>query len=124
MKKMIVQLAVVASVALFALNNQAQAASLHISFGLGKDKVCCVHQPPRHQLRKHHKHQAHRHDMRMVLGAVIAVFSTNLKRTLACSSLSQIGFITVGVSMIALLGEENALAAHGTMVTVPSANRV
>lgn len=52
----------------------------------------------------------------MVLGAAIAVFSTNLKRTLACSSLSQIGFITVGVSMICLLGEENALAANGTVL--------
>ncbi len=52
----------------------------------------------------------------MVLGAVIAVFSTNLKRTLACSSLSQIGFITVGVSMLCLLGEENALAANGTVL--------
>ena len=52
----------------------------------------------------------------MVLGAVLAVFSTNLKRTLACSSLSQIGFITVGVSMISLLGEENALAANGTVL--------
>lgn len=52
----------------------------------------------------------------MVLGAAIAVFSTNLKRTLACSSLSQIGFITVGVSMICLLGEENALASNGTVL--------
>ena len=52
----------------------------------------------------------------MVLGAVIAVFSNNLKRTLACSSLSQIGFILVGVSMITLLGEENALAANGTFL--------
>ena len=52
----------------------------------------------------------------MVLGAVLAVFSTNLKRTLACSSLSQIGFITVGVSMITLLGEHNALAANGTVL--------
>lgn len=52
----------------------------------------------------------------MVLGAVIAVFSNNLKRTLACSSLSQIGFILVGVSMITLLGEENALAANGTLL--------
>ncbi|MBO5270701.1 MAG: sodium:proton antiporter [Clostridia bacterium] len=50
----------------------------------------------------------------MFLGALLAVFSINLKRTLACSSLSQIGFILVGVSMISLLGEENALAAHGT----------
>ena len=52
----------------------------------------------------------------MVLGAVIAVFSNNLKRTLACSSLSQIGFILVGVSMITLLGEENSLAANGTFL--------
>ncbi len=52
----------------------------------------------------------------MVLGAVIAVFSTNLKRTLACSSLSQIGFITVGVSMITLLREHNGLAASGTVL--------
>lgn len=52
----------------------------------------------------------------MVLGAIIAVFSNNLKRTLACSSLSQIGFILVGVSMITLLGEENALAANGTFL--------
>ena len=52
----------------------------------------------------------------MVLGAVLAVFSVNLKRTLACSSLSQIGFITVGVSMICLLGEHNSLAANGTVL--------
>lgn len=52
----------------------------------------------------------------MVLGAVIAVFSNNLKRTLACSSLSQIGFILVGVSMSNLLSEENALAANGTFL--------
>ena len=52
----------------------------------------------------------------MVLGAVLAVFSVNLKRTLACSSLSQIGFILTGVSMITLLGEENALAANGTFL--------
>lgn len=52
----------------------------------------------------------------MFLGALLAVFSVNLKRTLACSSLSQIGFITVGVSMICLLGEHNSLAANGTIL--------
>lgn len=52
----------------------------------------------------------------MVLGAVLAVFSNNLKYILACSSLSQIGFILVGVSMLCLLGEENALAANGTVL--------
>ena len=50
----------------------------------------------------------------MLLGAVIAVFSIDLKRTLACSSMSQIGFILVGVGMQGLLGEENALAVWGT----------
>ena len=52
----------------------------------------------------------------MVLGAVLAVFSINLKRTLACSSMSQIGFILVGIGMMGLLGEENALAARGALL--------
>lgn len=49
----------------------------------------------------------------MLTGAVLGVFSTNLKRTLACSSMSQIGFILTGVAMSELLGEENAGAIHG-----------
>lgn len=49
-------------------------------------------------------------------GALLAVFSVDLKRTLACSSMSQIGFILVGVGMQGLLGEENALAVHGTLL--------
>lgn len=40
----------------------------------------------------------------MVLGAVLAVCSIDLKRTLACSSISQIGFILVGTAMVCLLG--------------------
>ncbi|MCD8223143.1 MAG: sodium:proton antiporter [Clostridiales bacterium] len=52
----------------------------------------------------------------MVIGALLAVFSIDLKRTLACSSMSQIGFILIGVGMQCLLGEENALAVHGTML--------
>ncbi|MDO4492559.1 MAG: complex I subunit 5 family protein [Clostridia bacterium] len=52
----------------------------------------------------------------MVLGAVLALFSIDLKRTLACSSMSQIGFILVGIGMMGLLGEENALAARGTLL--------
>lgn len=50
----------------------------------------------------------------MVFGAVLAVFSIDLKRTLACSSMSQIGFILVGVGMQGLLGQHNALAVWGT----------
>ncbi len=51
----------------------------------------------------------------MLLGAVLAIFSLNLKRTLACSSLSQIGFILVGAGLCNLLGEENGLALYGTV---------
>lgn len=49
-------------------------------------------------------------------GAFLAVFSIDLKRTLACSSMSQIGFILVGVGMQGLLGQENLRAVHGTLL--------
>lgn len=49
-------------------------------------------------------------------GALLAVFSIDLKRTLACSSMSQIGFILVGAGMLELFGEENALAVRGTIL--------
>ena len=52
----------------------------------------------------------------MFLGALLALFSVNFKRTLACSSVSQIGFILVGVGMLGLLGEHNALAVRGTFL--------
>lgn len=51
----------------------------------------------------------------MTLGAVLAVFSVNLKRTLACSSLSQIGYITVGLGCAVLLGRRGGLAACGAV---------
>ncbi|MCR5357570.1 MAG: sodium:proton antiporter [Lachnospiraceae bacterium] len=49
-------------------------------------------------------------------GALLGIFSINLKRTLACSSMSQIGFILTGIGMQGLLGEENALAMRGTVL--------
>ena len=52
----------------------------------------------------------------MVVGAVLAVFSIDLKRTLACSSVSQIGFILTGIGMMVLLGTENGLAARGSLL--------
>lgn len=55
----------------------------------------------------------------MFLGALLAVFSINLKKTLACSSVSQIGFILVGVGMYSLLsaaGENPALADRGAFL--------
>lgn len=52
----------------------------------------------------------------MFSGAVLAVFSVDLKRTLACSSMSQIGFILVGTAMLCLLGEHGSLAAGGVFL--------
>lgn len=52
----------------------------------------------------------------MLGGALLAVFSIDLKRTLACSSMSQIGFIMVGIGMASLLEEERFLAVRGTLL--------
>ncbi|MDO5417026.1 MAG: complex I subunit 5 family protein [Lachnospiraceae bacterium] len=55
----------------------------------------------------------------MFLGAFLALFSVNLKRTLACSSVSQIGFILVGIGMYGLLGaagENPSMAARGAFL--------
>lgn len=50
----------------------------------------------------------------MFLGAFLAVFSVDLKRTLACSSMSQIGFVLVGAAVLSI-GQETSLAAGGLM---------
>lgn len=52
----------------------------------------------------------------MVIGALLALLSIDLKRTLACSSVSQIGFILVGVGMSGLLGSENTSALRGSLL--------
>lgn len=52
----------------------------------------------------------------MAAGAVLALFSMNLKRTLACSSISQIGFILVGIGMWGLLGEKSILPVKGALL--------
>ena len=55
----------------------------------------------------------------MFMGALLALLSVNLKRTLACSSISQIGFILTGIGLAVLLssvGEENGLAVRGTFL--------
>ena len=49
----------------------------------------------------------------MFLGALLALFSVNLKRTLACSSMSQIGFILTGIGMTVLLTAQGAGEASG-----------
>lgn len=52
----------------------------------------------------------------MFIGALCAFMSTNLKETLAYSSMSQIGFIVIGVAMTQLLGEHGTIAAYGTVL--------
>ena len=52
----------------------------------------------------------------MLLGGILGILSVNLKRTIACSSVSQIGFILVGIAMMGLLAEHNAHAARGTFL--------
>ena len=52
----------------------------------------------------------------MLHGAVLALLSNDLKRTLACSSISQIGFIVVGAAARNLLGDYNALAVRGILL--------
>ncbi len=55
----------------------------------------------------------------MLAGAFLALFSVDLKRTLACSSVSQIGFIMTGLGVSSLLswaGEENSLAVRGVFL--------
>ncbi len=47
----------------------------------------------------------------MFLGAVLALFSVNLKRTLACSSMSQIGFILTGIGSYLLISGMGAYEA-------------
>lgn len=51
----------------------------------------------------------------MLVGAVFAFLSNDLKKTLAYSSVSQIGFILWGVAFTSLLGEHNTIAAFGTV---------
>ena len=52
----------------------------------------------------------------MFVGAVFALMSINLKETLAYSSMSQIGFIIIGVAMTSLLGDHGAIPAYGTVL--------
>lgn len=52
----------------------------------------------------------------MVWGGFQGLCQTNLKATLAYSTMSQIGFILVGVSMSMILGEENGIAVWGSVL--------
>lgn len=51
-----------------------------------------------------------------VVGGFQALCNTGLKKTIAYSSMSQIGFILVGIGTMCLLGEENRMAAWGSIL--------
>ncbi|WHH58779.1 proton-conducting transporter membrane subunit [Petroclostridium sp. X23] len=51
----------------------------------------------------------------MLLGGVLAIFQRNIKRILAYSSMSQVGYILMGIGLMGFLGEHKAIAAYGTM---------
>lgn len=52
----------------------------------------------------------------MFVGAFFALFQDNIKKILAYSSMSHIGFVLVGAGLINMLGEDNSLAAGGTFL--------
>ena len=56
-------------------------------------------------------------EITMFLGALLALFSVNLKRTLACSSMSQIGFILTGTGMYVLLTAAGSEEGAGTALS-------
>ncbi len=51
----------------------------------------------------------------MIYGAVMALLSSDIKRTLAFSSISQIGFIIFGIVYCSMLGEEGSIAIYGVL---------
>jgi formate hydrogenlyase subunit 3/multisubunit Na+/H+ antiporter MnhD subunit len=51
----------------------------------------------------------------MFLGGLLAMFQRNIKRILAYSSMSQIGYILVGIGLMGILKEHRAIAVYGTL---------
>ncbi|MCD8380598.1 MAG: complex I subunit 5 family protein [Lachnospiraceae bacterium] len=54
----------------------------------------------------------------MLTGAILAIWSVDIKRTFACSSVSQIGFILTGISCFGLMEGESAVPLQGFMLHV------
>jgi formate hydrogenlyase subunit 3/multisubunit Na+/H+ antiporter MnhD subunit len=53
--------------------------------------------------------------MTMFIGGLLAMFQRNIKRILAYSSMSQMGYIIVGIGLMGILGEHKAIALYGTL---------
>lgn len=53
--------------------------------------------------------------MNMFFGGLMAIFQRNIKRILAYSSMSQVGYILVGIGLMGILKEHRAVAIYGTL---------
>nr|WP_272507465.1 proton-conducting transporter membrane subunit [Clostridium aestuarii] len=56
--------------------------------------------------------------MNMFIGGLLAICQRNIKRILAYSSMSQIGYIIVGIGLAGMLKEHKAIAIYGTLYHV------
>lgn len=54
----------------------------------------------------------------MIMGGFLAMFQRNIKRILAYSSMSQMGYIIVGIALMGILHEHKAIALYGTLYHV------
>lgn len=53
--------------------------------------------------------------MTILVGGTLAMYQRNVKRILAFSSMSQMGYILVGIALIEILGGHGGLAVYGTI---------
>ena len=56
--------------------------------------------------------------LNMLIGGFLAMMQRNIKRILAYSSMSQIGYILVGIGLIGILKEHRTIAIYGTLYHV------
>ena len=56
--------------------------------------------------------------LNMFIGGILAMMQRNIKRILAYSSMSQIGYILVGIGLIGILKENRIIAIYGTLYHV------
>lgn len=54
----------------------------------------------------------------MLIGGFLAIFQRNIKRILAYSSMSQIGYILMGIGLIGIIGDHSPVAVYGTIYHV------
>jgi hydrogenase-4 component B len=54
----------------------------------------------------------------MFLGGFLAMFQRNIKRILAYSSMSQIGYIFAGIGLVGILKDHDAIAIYGTLLHI------